>query len=60
MLNKQITRKQFLLSTLSVVGLVALSKVPAFLKTTPKESSQDTASSATNGYGNSAYGGSSK
>ena len=53
MLNKKVTRKEFLLSGLSVVALLAVSKIPSAITkklslAKPKES---------NTYGNYYYGG---
>lgn len=53
MLDKQVTRKQFLLSIGSVVGLIAMSGVPKIL-TGSKENKNTDQSSA---YGNQSYGG---
>ena len=51
MLEKKVTRKEFLLSVLSVVGLLVVSKVPSVVKKTAASSA------ATNKYGNQTYGG---
>jgi len=53
MMDKKLTRKQFLLSALSVAALFAVNKVPAMVKNlTPKKEG--------NSYGNYSYGGSKK
>lgn len=53
MLDKKITRKQFLLTALSVAGLFVASKVPNMVKElTPKKEG--------NNYGNYSYGGGKK
>ncbi len=52
MLDKKVTRKQFLAGLLSVGAVVALSKIPSVLKK-PK-------ASTVSSYGNSAYGGDKK
>ena len=53
-LDKKVTRKQFLLSALSVAGLFMASKLPSEVKGfMPKESE----SRESNAYGNSPYGG---
>lgn len=49
MLEKKVTRKEFLLSVLSVVGLLVVNKLPSVVK--------KTATGTTNSYGNQAYGG---
>ena len=51
-MDKKVTRKEFLLSALSVVALVAASKVPAVVRKTITPDKREG-----NGYGNSAYGG---
>jgi hypothetical protein len=53
MMNKKVTRKEFLLSALSIAGVVMLSKVPTILK-------KSTVATQKSSYGNSAYGGSNK
>jgi hypothetical protein len=50
MLEKKVTRKEFLLSALSVVGLLLVSKLPSAVKKTATGSTN-------NSYGNQAYGG---
>lgn len=51
MLEKKVTRKEFLLSALSVVGLLVVSKVPSIVKKTARTEGSP------NKYGNQAYGG---
>lgn len=55
MLDKEITRKQFLLSIGSIVGVLALSGVPKML--TNKLSKSEKSTDHSNGYGNQTYGG---
>lgn len=55
MLHKKITRKEFLLGALSVVGLVLASKIPAI--TNRKDTSY---TKRDQGYGTFAYGGKKK
>jgi hypothetical protein len=56
MLEKEVTRKQFLFSIMSFAGIVALSKVPSIVKKDIFKAN----SKAANAYGNSTYGGSGK
>lgn len=51
-MDKQVTRKQFLVGALSLVGVVLLSKLPKVV--------QSSAQKKEVGYGNQAYGGSKK
>jgi hypothetical protein len=54
-MQKKLTRKQFLLSVLSVATLVVANKVPNIIKTT-----LPTNKKSGNSYGNYSYGGSKK
>lgn len=55
MLDKKVTRKEFLLSALSIGAIFAMGKVPGFL--TKKFSSSQAEKDV---YGNSSYGGGKK
>ena len=54
MLDKKLTRKQFLLSIASIAGLFVMSKVPSIIK----NSKSLTSSNKDNTYGKYSYGGS--
>lgn len=56
MLDKQVTRKQFLLSIGSVVGVLALSGVPKIFNNKSSNSSKKSTENS-NSYGNQTYGG---
>lgn len=54
MMNKKVTRKEFLLSVLSITALLAISKVPNMVKKSVIVKRGD------NNYGNYSYGGNKK
>lgn len=56
--NKQLTRKQFLLAGLSLVGLLVASKLPKILS--GAKDSLTLSNDKTNVYGNNSYGGGKK
>lgn len=58
LMEKKVTRKEFLLSTLSVVGLLAVSKAPSLVKNTLSQFNKP--KNLANSYGNNSYGGENK
>lgn len=57
MLEKKITRKEFIFSIGSFIGLLAISGMPQALSTEVSKKLQSDKKTATNGYGNHHYGG---
>ena len=55
LMDKKVTRKEFLLSALSVVGLLAVGKAPSLVKHTLSQFNKP--KNLTDSYGNSSYGG---